>query len=349
MGDTSELRFTTDQAGDTAAAPLRLVQLLDERGARRVARVLDRTRLRLLDGEATTYHLALEAIDRRMSLADVVGERAEGATVAFDDLARDARLLPPLDHPDPAHLLVSGTGLTHLGSADARDRMHAVEPDTLTDSMRMFRDGVEGGRPRPGEIGAQPEWFFKGNGHALVPGEAPLVMPAFALDGGEEPEVAGLYVVGPDGAPWRLGFALANEFSDHVLERSNYLLLAHSKLRGCALGPELRTGALPTSVRGVSRVRRGGAVVWEKRFLTGEANMSHTVANLEHHHFKYELFRRPGDVHVHVLGTATLSYSDGLRCQPGDTFEIDADAFVFPLRSPLQRAGDEGVVEVRAL
>ena len=43
--------------------------------------------------------------------------------------------------------------------------------------------------------------------------------------------MAGIYVIGDDGTPFRVGFALANEFSDHVTERINYLYLAHSKLR----------------------------------------------------------------------------------------------------------------------
>lgn len=333
---------------DESDLSLRLVQLRDERGVRRVARVLDRARLQMLSGEATTYALAQEALERGVPLASVVGNRTIEGTVAFDDVAADGRLLPPLDHPEPARLLVSGTGLTHLGSADARNRMHAAQPETLTDSMRMFRAGLEGGRPAPGEIGVEPEWFFKGTGAALVAGGQPLVMPAFALDGGEEPEVAGLYVVAPDGTPCRLGFALANEFSDHVLERRNYLLLAHSKLRPCALGPELRAGPLPASVRGTSRVRRGGDVIWEREFLTGEANMSHNLANLEYHHFKYAFFRRPGDAHVHFFGTATLSFSDGVRCEPGDQFEIAADAFLLPLHNRLERGAAEPVA-VRAL
>ena len=63
--------------------------------------------------------------------------------------------------------------------------------------------------------------------------------------------------------------------------------------------------------------------------------MSHTIANLEAHHFKYSGFRRPGDVHVHFFGTATLSFSAGVKTEPGDVFEIEADAFVFPLRNAL--------------
>jgi hypothetical protein len=148
----------------------------------------------------------------------------------------------------------------------------------------------------------------------------------------------GLYLIGPDGAPHRLGFALGNEFSDHVTEKFNYLWLAHSKLRQCSFGPELRTGPLPGAVTGRSRVRRGNEIIFDKPFLSGEDNMSHTIANLEAHHFKYAGFRRPGDVHVHFFGTATLSFSAGVKTQQGDVFEIEADAFLFPLRNTLGAA-----------
>jgi len=154
----------------------------------------------------------------------------------------------------------------------------------------------------------------------------------------EEPELVGLYLIGPDGTPHRLGFAIGNEFSDHVTERQNYLYLAHSKLRACAVGPELRVGELPQDLRGTSRIRRGDGVLWEKPFLTGEANMCHALANLEYHHFKYAAHRRPGDVHLHFFGTATLSFADEVRVQPGDVFEIDLPALGAPLRNPLRSA-----------
>jgi hypothetical protein len=194
----------------------------------------------------------------------------------------------------------------------------------------------------------QPEWFYKGDGSQLVAPGDPLRAPAFALDAGEEPEIAGIYLVDRDGNPVRLGFALANEFSDHVTERTNYLWLAHSKLRQAALGPELRLGALPPDVRGVSRILRDGAAVWEKGFATGEANMSHSLANLEHHHFKYAQFRRPGDVHVHFFGSATLSFGDGVEVRPGDMFEIEAEPFRLKLRNPVA-AAPAAQVAVRAL
>ncbi len=251
-------------------------------------------------------------------------------------------MLSPVDHSDAAHCLVTGTGLTHLGSADTRDKMHkkiSGDVESLSDSMKMFRMGVEGGKPQsPGKAGVQPEWFYKGDGSVIVRPGADLPLPEFALDGGEEPEVAGLYLVDSGGKPWRLGYALGNEYSDHIMERQNYLYLAHSKLRACAIGPELRTGPLPEKLEGESRIARKGAVIWRKPFHSGEGNMSHTIANLEYHHFKYGLFRRPGDLHVHFFGTATLSFGDGIRTEPGDVFEIEMAEFGAPLRNRLAPA-----------
>jgi hypothetical protein len=215
--------------------------------------------------------------------------------------------------------------------------------------MRMFLMGLEGGKPAPGVAGVQPEWFYKGDGGILVPPGAPLTMPGFAEDGGEEPEIAGIYLIDDHGQPVRLGFVLGNEFSDHVCERQNYLWLAHSKLRQAALGPELLLGPLPADIRGTSRILRDGQPLWQKPFRSGEANMSHSIANLEHHHFKYAQFRRPGDVHVHFFGTATLSFSDGIRTQPGDIFEVEADAFHLPVRNPLAAAPGNPLVAVTAL
>ena len=64
--------------------------------------------------------------------------------------------------------------------------------------------------------------------------------------------------------------------------------------------------------------------------------MSHSIANLEHHHFKYPQFRRPGDVHVHFLGTATLSFAAGIKTESGDVFEIAAAPFTVALRNELE-------------
>ncbi|MEA1652736.1 AraD1 family protein [Nitrospirillum sp. BR 11164] len=329
---------------------LRLLQYVDATGARAVAARHDDGPAHTVPGVASVYELAQRAIAAGTGLAAVVEAAGVGGPVDLAALVAEGRLLAPLDHPDTAHLLVTGTGLTHLGSAEGRDKMHKdlADPAKQTDSMRMFRLGLEGGKPAVGQVGAQPEWFFKGDGGIVTAPEAPLASPAFALDGGEEPEIVGLYVIGPDGTPFRLGYALGNEFSDHVTERQNYLYLAHSKLRPCSFGPELLVGPLPADIRGTTRIVRDGQVAWEKPFLSGEANMCHSLANLEHHHFKYAGFRRPGDAHAHYFGTATLSFSDGFTTRPGDRFEVEAAPFGLPLRNPLA-VKDVEAVTVTAL
>ncbi|MCE8019376.1 FAH family protein [Halomonas sp. MCCC 1A11036] len=330
---------------------MRLIQYLDQNHLR-VAVVESPDAVRPIAIDGGTYALARIAIDTGQPLTQVVEARLGEALTDYQQLIDEKRLLPPLTHPDPAHCLVTGTGLTHLGSADTRAAMHAkaqAAESELTDSMRMFKLGVEGGKPALGETGAQPEWFYKGDGSCVVPPEAALSVPAFAEDAGEEPELAGLYVIGDDGQPWRVGYAIGNEFSDHVTERFNYLWLAHSKLRACSFGPELLIGELPKHLEGTSRIVRSGEPLWEKPFLTGEANMAHSLANLEHHHFKYAGFRRPGDVHVHFFGTATLSFADGIQTQNGDRFEISLPEFGRPLRNPLRFEAGKATIEVKSL
>lgn len=334
---------------------LRFAQLKTPEGDRRLVAIDNSRQARRVEVADTLYELAQVAIRVDATLSDAAQARPLGETVDFDAALAEGRALAPIDHPDPAHLLMTGTGLTHLGSAESRDQMHkgalahqAGADEPLTDSRRMFLMGVAGGKPRAGEVGVQPEWFYKGDGSQLVGPGQPLVSPSFAEDGGEEPEIAGVYIVGPDGTPYRLGYCLANEFSDHVVERGNYLWLAHSKLRNAALGPELLTGRLPEEIHGASRIIRNGKVAWEQPFLSGESNMSHALANLEHHHFKYDLFRRPGDLHVHFFGAATLSFASGFQTQEGDVFEIEAPPFHYPARNRLAR-GPSTVTTVKSL
>ena len=332
---------------------MRLVQFETHDGDRLVA-VSDQAKnyLQVINGVRSTYELAKEATDAEVSLESLVLNRLNDKRISYEQLLADQLILPPIDHPDPAHCLVTGTGLSHLGSAQARDEMHTKLKDAnenLTDSMKMFKLGIEGGKPDSGQIGAQPEWFWKGDGSILVGCGRTLTNPSFAKDGGEEAEIAGIYIIGNDRKPYRLGFALANEFSDHVTEKQNYLYLAHSKLRPCALGPELRLGPLPNSVQGVIRVRRGNQTIWNGEMLSGEENMSHSIANLEHHHFKYELFCRPGDVHIHFFGAGALSFANGVQTKDGDWFEIEVPEFGKPLRNQMRMEKHSSLVSVQPL
>jgi hypothetical protein len=332
---------------------MNLVQFLDANGDRRIGTPYNgHPTLQVLDRFVSVYDLANEALRLRTTLDDLAAKHLSDRIESYDQVIHERRVLVPFDHPDPARCWVSLTGLTHLGSAKSRNAMHVkltVDPDQLTDSMKMFRHGYEGGKPGPGKIGAQPEWAFKGDGQCLVNPEQPIASPAFANDGGEEGELTGLYLIDRSGVPVRVGFALGNEFADHALERQNYLYLAHSKLRSCSFGPELYLGPLPASLAGTVRILRNNQEAWSGTMLTGEDNMCHTFANLEHHHFKYPMFRRPGDVHVHFFGASVLSCQEGFPAEPGDVFEVACEPFGKPLRNPLNWADDEGFVSVRTL
>lgn len=319
--------------------PLHLVQLQHPQQGRRVALVAGR-KLRLLTGVDSIYRLAEGALARGRSLAATIARAVSAETVNYDAIYAGRstwRLLPAFDHPDePARCLVTGTGLTHQKSVATRQAMHSNPNAPMSDSMKMYLLGAEGGRPARGKIGAAPEWFYKGCGTILRAHGEPLDVPAFALDGGEEAEVAGAYLVDAHGEPRRVGLVLANEFSDHEFEQINYLYLAHSKLRTCSIGPELVVDADFGAARGRVSIRRGRGTVWTKPFATGEKNMSHTVANLEHHHFKYAAHRRPGDAHVYFFGADAFSFGDKVRLRNGDVMEIELAGFGRALKNPIQ-------------
>lgn len=320
---------------------MRLIQYELDNGERAVGKV-DGENVHQVNKVGSTRDLALQSVEAGKSLAEMVESLGVGAEVVYQDLLQRKKVLPPLDHPDPAHCMIVGTGLTHVASAAARDKMHtdlnATEEESLSPSMQMFKWGLEGGKSANGTAGVQPEWFYKGDGSSVVRPGGEFPVPAFADDEGEEPEVVGLYVIGPDQKPYRVGYAIGNEATDHVMEKKNYLYLAHSKLRYSSFGPELYVGDLPDHVEGQVRIVRNGEVVWEKPFATGESNMSHSLDNLEYHHFKYNQFLRPGDVHVHFMGTSVASFGDGVQTQVGDRFEIEIPAFGKPLINGTRQA-----------
>lgn len=315
---------------------MRLLQFLDKKGLATVGMVED-DKIFIIDKAGTAFELFTSIINNDKKIEEVVFERVTQQYEDYERLIVENRILLPISHPDPYHTWITGTGLTHLGSAASRDEMHKKinqeSEGNLSDSMKMFNMGLANGKMQGKNHASQPEWFFKGNGLMAVPPGGTLAAPSFALDGGEEPEVAGIYINDEKGIPQRIGFCLGNEFSDHKMEQINYLYLAHSKLRQCSYGPELLIGALPDHVVGESRIIRDEAIIWEKEFLTGESNMSHNIANLEHHHFKYDLFRQPGDLHVHFFGTSVLSFADNVETRNGDIFEIESKTFGKPLRN----------------
>lgn len=322
---------------------MHLVQIANA-SARRVAAVRER-QLVLLREVDSVLALVQRSLAEGRALTETAEKLASGEALSYDEVYECRspwKLLAPIDSPgNPQRVLVSGTGLTHLGSARERQAMHvaatADEEAGMTDSMRMFEWGMQKGRPRAGTIGIAPEWFYKGDGGVLRGPFAVLEIPGHAEDGGEEAEVAAVYYVAEDGKPWRIGMTAGNEFSDHVFERRNYLHLAGSKLRTCSIGPELVVDAAFDDVGGQVRIWREGRAIWQKAIRTGEQNMCHSLANLEHHHFKFAGHRQPGMLHVHFMGADTLSFGEGVRLQAGDITEVEFVGFGRPLRNTIQR------------
>lgn len=319
---------------------MRLLQLAGpggDAGRRRVG-VIQEPNILLLDGVASIYDLAQAALAVGTPLSATARARVSSDALHYDAVYAGQspwRILPAIDHPrDSAHCLISGTGLTHRKSAQNRQAMHATG-EAPTDSMRMYQWGLEGGRPAPGSVGVSPEWFYKGSGAILRAHGEPLVVPPHSEDGGEEPEIAGIYLIDSSGMPRRIGMAAGNEFSDHCFEKKNYLYLAASKLMTCAVGPELVTDPDFSAVSGEVSIERAGRVIWSKSVSSGDAAMSHTLQNMEHHHFKHAAHRFPGDVHIHFFGADAFSFGEGLRLEAGDVMQVGFAGFGRPLRNPL--------------
>ena len=304
---------------------IRLVQLKHSVHGRKLALVQEPS-LVLLSNITSVYQLAETAIETREDIVAFIQKDLSDSKITYDDVYRggsDWTLLPSFDCPsNPFQCMVSGTGLTHKNSALNRQMMHAAEKATLTDSMKMYQWGVEGGQPGDGNIGTQPEWFYKGTSAVIKAHGESLSVPSYANDGGEEPEVAGVYLVDRNGIPFRIGFTIGNEFSDHVMEKKNYLYLAPSKLRNCAIGPELVIDLDYSDVKGKVQVLRGGEVVWSADIQTGEQNMAHSLQNLEYHHFKYADHRQPLQAHIHFFGADAFSFGAGIALQNGDQMSV---------------------------
>ncbi|MGI9549773.1 MAG: AraD1 family protein [Aurantibacter sp.] len=323
---------------------MRLVQLVHKKHGRKVGLVKE-PQLRLLNNFTSVYDLATRASENDGGLTSLVQENLSDTMLEYDVIYggnSDWKILPAFDHPNDVNkVMLSGTGLTHKASAENRQKMHEADTEgELTDSMKMYLMGVEGGHPGQGEIGVQPEWFYKGNGSILKAHGEALTLPSYGNDGGEEPEIAGIYLNDESGKPWRIGFAAANEFSDHVMERKNYLYLAPSKIRNCSLGPELVIIDDFTDISGKVSIVRNGSVLWEKSIRTGEANMSHSLENLEYHHFKYSNHRIAGQAHIHFFGADAFSFGEKISLEPGDMMIVDWKDMGRALKNKLRISGE---------
>jgi hypothetical protein len=325
---------------------IKIVQLIDNQGNKFIALVKE-PHLVLINNFENVYDLVVFSIENNVGIEELIQTNLSNNCLNYDEIyfgKSNYKIGLPIYNPaDPRFCLVSGTGLTHKASAENRQKMHdALENNVANDSIKMYQIGVEGGKPNAGEIGAQPEWFYKGNGTVLKAHNEVLTVPNYGNDGGEEPEFAAVYINDQEGTPYRIGFVAGNEFSDHVMEKKNYLYLAPSKIRNCAIGPELIICNELKHAVGTVAIRRNEQIIWEKEVKTGEENMCHNLQNLEYHHFKYGNHRIPGDVHVHFLGTQAFSFGAGIVLESGDEMVVDWQNMGRPL---INRLGIDNTIE----
>jgi hypothetical protein len=317
---------------------IRLVQL-SHAGKGRLVAMVKEPLLILLKDVSSVYQLAMSCIAENEKMTSRIMSALSHESLEYDSVYDGTgpwKLLPSFDHPEnPFACMVSGTGLTHKNSALNRQAMHQAKEDRLTDSMQMYKWGLEGGHPAMGEIGAQPEWFYKGTGAMLRAHGEMLVIPPYGNDGGEEPEIAGIYIIDEKGKPRRIGFTTGNEFSDHIMEKKNYLYLAPSKLRNCTIGPEIVIDAEFNDITGEVSITRKDQVLWSAAIKTGTANMAHSLENLEHHHFKYEAHRVPQQAHVHFMGADAFSFGNQVQLEDGDIMSVGWNGFGRALKNPL--------------
>jgi hypothetical protein len=297
----------------------RLVQIIHPEYGRRVA-LVNGDELHLLSSYRSAYAFAKAAIDTGQKLREILSTDLSGIVLDYREvhaLQSGWRFLPSFDHPtDPACCLVSGCANAHDSNASGL---------------------------------AAPPWFVKGNGIHLRSHGEPLTIPAFASGGAEEAELAGVYLIGPDGAPRRVGLTPGNEFADPAMAAKDARLLSRAKLRSCAIGPELALDAEFLDVAGSVAVERGGAAIWSREIRTGEKHTAFRLEQIEQHHFEFEAHGVPGDAHIHFLGGSVSSFGDGIVLEDGDEVVIQWEGFGRPLRNSIQREREVTRVSVLPL
>ena len=234
---------------------------------------------------------------------------------------------------------------------DAPRRVNRAAEEAITDSMRMFQWGVEGGRPQKARSASRPS----GSTRAMAPSSAlPSSHWRFRLTpktAAKKPRSPASTIIDRDGTPCRIGMVNGNEFSDHKFEKRNYLNLAGSKLRPCSLGPELVFEAEFDNVPGEVRIERAGSALWRKP--DRKRRTEHVPQPCQPGASPLQVCgpSPARHVHVHFFGADALSFGDGVALRDGDMAEVSFEGFGRPLRNPIHEDAKsiEAVSAVRVL
>lgn len=249
---------------------------------------------------------------------------------------------------DLHHCFVSGFGLTHFNSVLLKYDKN--KGNRTFDAQKVYASGLEQGKPSKNEIGSRPGWFYKGNGFNLVKTGDPLIIPSDSLHVGEEPELAFIYIIGKNNVPYRVGFSLGNELTDHALEEDNAYYLAQAKYLNGGINSEICIGTLPEKISGnVEIFSKNNERVWWSDFNTGTSKMIHHLENIENYYFRNQMHVKEGDVHLLYLGVDRMSFSDGFTIAPDSEIVISSNIFKTKLTNTIKTTKVPQSIPVKTL
>ena len=218
------------------------------------------------------YALAREAIAASVSLEETRDAPGHQRRATRSGAAAH-RQAGPGAHRSPGHarIWLTGTGLTHLGSAEARDRMHAkAQAADASDSMKMFRMGLEGGKMQGEGPGVQPEWFYKGDGsrtgRARIAAALAALSPWTAARSRKSPASTSSAMTARrigSVSPWPMNSPITSW---------NGRTTCIWRIRSCGRRqsvPSCCSASCRAASGGTARVSRHGAVLWEEAFPHG--------------------------------------------------------------------------------
>ena len=258
---------------------LHLAQIRNADGTRAVVAITEGGAA-VVPGFASTYALAGAAIRAGRSLAAEVAAAGSGAAVDVEAALAERRVLAPIDHPDPAHLLVTGTGLTHLGCAEGRDKMHKDLADPR-EAHRLHEDVPHGARRRQAarrrDAACSRNGSTRATAHRGRRRSSRSPSPAFAL-GRRRGAGDRRHLRDRRRTARRSASASRSATSSPTTSRSGRTI-STSPIRSCG---RARSGRSCCSARCpatcAARRASGATARWSgrSRFLSGEDNMSHT-------------------------------------------------------------------------
>jgi hypothetical protein len=262
-------------------ASTRLVQLTHPAEGRRVA-LVDGDRLRLLATYRSAYSFAKTAIELGWKLRDLLSTDLSGIVLNYEETYQ------------------LSTPWRFLASFD-----HSDEPARCLVSAA----GTSAG-----------EWTYLGLGTSLRGHGDPVPIPEEQAVAQPIGDIAGLYIISPDGAPRRVGVATGTAFRGPGFP-----------VRSNVLGPELILDPAIASVEGSAALYRDDSRVWSQTLSSQGAPLLYALAAAEPDHFRYSDHHRPGDAHVHFIGARLFSARENAPLQDGDRCEVTWEGLGKPL------------------